>query len=166
MKQKITSFLWFNGEAEEAAKFYVSIFKNSKITSLSRNPEEAGRATGRPKGSVMTVGFRLDGQDFVAMNGGPGVKFNEAISLMVSCRTQAELDRFWKKLAAGGKAVQCGWLKDRYGVSWQIVPEGLFKLLDARNPAATGRVMNAVMQMTKLDMKKLKAAYNAKTKAG
>ena len=114
----------------------------------------------------MTVGFRLDGQDFVAMNGGPGVKFNEAISLMVSCRTQAELDRFWKKLAAGGKAVQCGWLKDRYGVSWQIVPEGLFKLLDARNPAATGRVMNAVMQMTKLDMKKLKAAYNAKTKAG
>src|SRR6266496_1745533 len=118
--QKITPFLWFDDNAEEAVKFYTSIFKNSKIGKIARYGEAGEKAAGRPAGSVMTVEFQIEGQEFVALNGGPVFKINEAISFVVNCRTQAELDRYWKKLCAGGKAVQCGWLKDRYGVSWQI----------------------------------------------
>src|SRR5918999_295275 len=120
--QRISVCLWFDGQAEEAVDFYVSIFKNSRVRGLTRYDEEGARVAGRPKGSVMTVDFELDGQPFVALNGGPLFTFTEAISLVVSCQTQAEVDTFWTRLSAGGQEVQCGWLKDRYGVSWQIVP--------------------------------------------
>jgi prepilin-type processing-associated H-X9-DG protein len=151
--QKVSPFLWFDGHAEEAAKFYTSIFPNSRLTHTSRYPE----GTPAPKGSVMTVGFELSGQAFTAMNGGPGFPFTQAVSLVVSCETQAEIDEYWEKLTAyGGKPVQCGWLTDRFGLSWQVVPANIFDLIS--NPATSGRVMQAVMQMVKLDIATLKAA--------
>jgi predicted 3-demethylubiquinone-9 3-methyltransferase (glyoxalase superfamily) len=161
--QKITPFLWFNNEAEEAAKFYTSIFKNSRIGKIARYDDAASKASGRPAGSVMTVAFKLNGQDFVALNGGPHFKFTEAISLVVNCDTQAELDRYWKKLTSGGgKAVQCGWLKDKYGLSWQIVPTILGKLAADKDRAKANRVMQVVMTSVKLDIKKLKRAAKGK----
>ena len=158
--QGISPMLWFNGQAEEAANFYVAIFKNSRIKSVARY----GEAGPGPKGSVMTVGFELDGQSFTALNGGPIYKFNEAISLVVHCESQAEVDYYWDKLTAGGQAVQCGgWLKDRFGLSWQIVPETLLELVQHKDPEKTNRVMGALMQMTKLDIEGLKKAAAGRT---
>jgi predicted 3-demethylubiquinone-9 3-methyltransferase (glyoxalase superfamily) len=156
--QKITPFLWFNNQAEQAAKFYTSIFKNSRIGAIARYDPAAEKVSGRPAGSVMTVEFQLEGQDFVALNGGPQFKFTEAISFVVSCTTQAGVDRFWNKLSAGGKKVQCGWLKDKYGVSWQIVPTVLGELLSSRDASKSQRVMQAMLKMVKLDIRKLKQA--------
>jgi predicted 3-demethylubiquinone-9 3-methyltransferase (glyoxalase superfamily) len=157
IKQRITPCLWFDGQAEEAANFYVSVFENSRITAVSRY----GDAGPGPKGSVMTIGFELDGQAFTGLNGGPQFKFTEAISLIVNCETQAELDHYWEKLSAGGQEVQCGWLKDKFGVSWQIVPAALWELVQDKDPAKSQRVMAALMQMTKLDIAKLKQAYDS-----
>jgi predicted 3-demethylubiquinone-9 3-methyltransferase (glyoxalase superfamily) len=156
--QKITPFLWFKDNAEEAVKFYTSIFKNSRITKIARYGEEGEKVSGRPKGSVMTIEFELEGQQFVALNGGPHFKFTEAVSFVVNCRTQAEVDQFWKKLSAGGQEIQCGWLKDKYGLSWQIVPTILGELLSDKDAAKSHRVMLAMLQMVKLDIKKLKQA--------
>ena len=155
---KITPFLWFDDQAEEAVKFYISIFRNSRITSITRYDENAAKASGNPKGSVMTVSFELDGQPFTALNGGPAFKFTEAVSFMVNCRTQAEVDRFWKRLSEGGAEGQCGWLKDKFGLSWQIVPTVLLPLLADKDAAVAQRVMQAMLQMTKLDIGKLKRA--------
>jgi len=163
--QKITPFLWFDNQAEAAAKFYTSIFKKSKILEVTRYNEGGAKASGRPKGSVMTVRFRLESQDFVALNGGPHFKFNEAVSFVVNCRTQAEVDYFWKKLSAGGKEIQCGWLKDKYGVIWQIVPTILGELLSDRDPAKSERVMEALIRMVKLDIRQLKQAYGSSGRA-
>jgi predicted 3-demethylubiquinone-9 3-methyltransferase (glyoxalase superfamily) len=157
IKQRITPFLWFDGQAEEAANFYVSIFPNSKVSSTSRY----GEAGPGPKGSVMTIAFNLDGLSFTALNGGPMFKFTEAISLVVHCETQAEVDHYWDKLSAGGQQVQCGWLKDRYGLSWQIVPDALIELVQDKDPAKSQRVMAAMMQMKKIDIAGLKAAHAA-----
>src|SRR5881397_138995 len=151
--QKITPFLWFDSQAEEAVKFYTSIFKNSKIGKIARYGEEGEQVSGRPAGSVMTVEFQLEGQEFVALNGGPHFKFTEAISFVVSCQNQEEVDYFWDKLTAdGGKPGQCGWLKDKFGVSWQIVPSALPELLQNKDPEKSKRVMKALMQMHKLDI--------------
>src|SRR3990170_5155130 len=139
-KQKIRTFLWFDGNAEDAAKHYVSIFKNSKILSVTRY----GDAGPGPKGSVMTVNFQLEGQEFIALNGGPHFKFTEAISLLVNCDTQREVDELWSKLSAGGEESQCGWLKDKYGLSWQIIPTALFELMLDRDPGKSKRVMEAM----------------------
>jgi len=152
--QRITPFLWFDGQAEEAAKFYTAIFKNSKIGKTSRYGEGAPQ----PKGSVMTVELELDGQKFIAFNGGPMFKFNEAISFVVSCETQAEIDDYWSKLTAGGQGEQCGWLKDKYGLAWQIVPSNFGELVGSQDPAKSQRVMMAMMQMKKLDIAQLRAA--------
>ena len=160
--QKITPFLWFDNQAEEAVKFYTSIFKNSRIGKIARYGEEGEQVSGRPKGSVMTVEFQLEGQEFVALNGGPHFKFTEAISFVVNCKTQAEVDKFWKNLSAGGKEVQCGWLKDKFGLSWQIVPTVLGELLSDKDAAKSQRVMQAMLKMVKLDIKKLKEAYAGK----
>lgn len=160
--QKITPFLWFNDQAEEAVKFYTSIFKKSKILNVVRYGEEAANKSGRPSGSVMTVVFEIEGQRFIALNGGPHFKFTEAVSFVVSCKTQAEVDRFWKKLSAGGQESQCGWLKDKYGLSWQIVPSALGDLLGSRDAEKNRRVMQAILQMRKLDIKALKKAYSGK----
>ena len=157
IKPRITPCLWFDGQAEEAANFYVSVFENSRITAVSRY----GDAGPGPKGSVMTIGFELDGQAFTGLNGGPQFKFTEAISLIVNCETQAELDRYWEKLSAGGQEVQCGWLKDKFGLSWQIVPTALWELVQDKDPVKSQRVMAALMQMTKLDIAKLKQAYES-----
>jgi predicted 3-demethylubiquinone-9 3-methyltransferase (glyoxalase superfamily) len=157
IKQRITPFLWFDGQAEEAANFYVSIFPNSKVCATSRY----GEAGPGPKGSVMTVAFDLDGLSFTALNGGPMFRFTEAISLVVHCETQAEVDHYWDKLSAGGQQVQCGWLKDKYGLSWQIVPDALIELVQDKDPAKSQRVMAAMMQMKKIDIAGLKAAYAA-----
>jgi predicted 3-demethylubiquinone-9 3-methyltransferase (glyoxalase superfamily) len=156
--QKITPFLWFNDNAEEAVKFYTSSFKNSRIGKIARYDEAGAKASGRPAGSVMTVEFQLEGQEFVALKGGPHFKFNEAVSFVVNCETQAEVDRYWSRLSAGGKEVQCGWLKDKYGVSWQVVPTILGKLLSDKDAAKAQRVMQAMLKMVKLDIKKLKQA--------
>ena len=160
--QKITPCLWFNDQAEEAAKFYVSIFKDSKILAVTHYGEAAANASGRPKGSVMTVKFQLAGQEFLALNGGPHFKFTEAISLIVDCRTQKELDAFWDKLSAGGSKDRCGWLKDRYGLSWQIVPTILGKMLSSKDSQKSQRLMEALLQMDKLDIKPLKKAHAGK----
>jgi len=160
--QKITPFLWFDDNAEEAVKFYISIFKNSKIGKIARYDEAGEKASGRPKGSVMTVEFELEGQEFVALNGGPHFKFTEAISFVVNCETQEEVDYYWEKLSAGGKEVQCGWLKDKYGLSWQIVPTVLGELLGDKDAAKAQRVMDAMLKMVKLDIKKLKQAAKQK----
>jgi predicted 3-demethylubiquinone-9 3-methyltransferase (glyoxalase superfamily) len=159
--QKITPFLWFDGKAEEAANFYTSVFKNSKIVSVARYGEEGAKASGRPKGTAMTVAFQLDGQEFVALNGGPHFKFTEAISFVVNCKTQEEVDHYWEKLSTGGdeKAQQCGWLKDKYGLSWQIVPTVLGEMLQDKDPKKSERVMEALLKMKKLDIKTLKQAY-------
>jgi predicted 3-demethylubiquinone-9 3-methyltransferase (glyoxalase superfamily) len=151
--QKITPFLWFDSQAEEAAKFYVSIFKNSRIREVTRY----GESGPGPKGSVMTVAFELDGQEFIGLNGGPVFKFTEAVSFVVNCETQQELDEFWEKLSAGGQEVQCGWLKDKYGMSWQIVPAILGQLM--QDPKRSEKVMKALLQMKKLDITALKRAY-------
>jgi predicted 3-demethylubiquinone-9 3-methyltransferase (glyoxalase superfamily) len=156
--QKITPFLWFDDQAEEAVKFYTSIFKNSKVGKISRYDKAGEKAAGRPAGSVMTVEFQLEGQKFIALNGGPIFKFNESISFVVNCKTQAEVDKYWRKFSAGGKEVQCGWLKDKYGLSWQIVPTILGELLSGKDAAKSQRVMEAMLKMVKLDIKKLKQA--------
>ncbi|MGH8461953.1 MAG: VOC family protein [Stenotrophobium sp.] len=155
MSNRITPCLWFDTQAEEAVKFYTSIFKSSKIGAISHY----GDGAPMPKGTVLVVQFQLDGQDYMALNGGPLFKFTEAVSLVVNCDTQQEVDYYWEKLCAGGAPVQCGWLKDRYGLSWQIVPTILGKLMQVDNPAGWGRVMQAMMQMVKLDIKALEKAY-------
>ncbi len=158
--RKITPFLWFDDQAEQAAKFYASIFKNSRIKSVHRYNKTGAKASGRPKGSVMTVSFQLAGQDFTALNGGPVFKFNESLSFVVNCANQEEVDYFWRRLTSGGgKQSQCGWLKDRYGLSWQIVPTAAIKLLTDRNPAKSERVMAAILKMRKLDLKTLRHAH-------
>jgi predicted 3-demethylubiquinone-9 3-methyltransferase (glyoxalase superfamily) len=154
--QRITPFLWFDNQAEEAAEFYASIFPNSRVSKVVRYGE-AG--PGKP-GSAMTVQFELDGQYFVALNGGPHFKFTEAISFVVNCKTQEEVDAYWEKLSAGGAEVQCGWLKDKFGLSWQIVPSVLSELLSAADPARSQRVMKALMTMKKLDIRKLQQAHD------
>ena len=152
--QKITPFLWYESEAEEAANFYVSIFKNSKVGEITRYDEASAKASGRPAGTVMTVAFELEGQQFVALNGGPHFKFTEAVSFVVNCATQEEIDHFWEKLTAnGGQEVQCGWLKDRFGLSWQIVPTVLSELIKKSD-----KVMAALMPMKKLDIAELRRA--------
>ena len=161
--QKITPFLWFNDDAEAAAKFYTSIFKKSKLGTIARYEKAGEKVSGRPAGSVMTVDFQIEGQDFIALNGGPLFKFNESISFVVNCMTQAEVDYYWKKLTAGGgKPVQCGWLKDKFGVSWQVVPTTLNELMSGKDAAKSQRVMEAMLKMVKLDIKKLKAAARGK----
>jgi len=160
--QRITPFLWFDDQAEQAAKFYTFIFKNSKVGKIARYDEAGAKVSGRPAGSVMTVEFKLNGQEFVALNGGPIFPFTEAISLVVNCKTQAEVDYYWKKLSAGGKEVQCGWLKDKYGLSWQVVPTVLNKLMSSKDAAKAHRVMEAMLKMVKLDVKKLKEAAKGK----
>jgi predicted 3-demethylubiquinone-9 3-methyltransferase (glyoxalase superfamily) len=154
--QKITPFLWFDNQAEEAMNFYVSIFKNSKVLGVTRY----GEAGPGPKGTVMTARFQLEGQEFVALNGGPHFKFTEAISFVVNCETQKEVDEYWEKLLAdGGKTQQCGWLKDKFGLSWQIVPTVLVEMLQEKDPEKSQRVMQVMMQMVKIDIQGLKQAY-------
>jgi predicted 3-demethylubiquinone-9 3-methyltransferase (glyoxalase superfamily) len=155
---RISVCLWFDDQAEEAVKFYVSIFKNSKIGGVARYDEEGARAAGRPKGSVMTVSFELDGQPFIALNGGPVFTFTEAVSLVVNCETQDEVDSYWAKLSAGGEEVQCGWLKDRFGLSWQIVPRVLPEMLQDKDPEKSRRVMAAMLKMKKIDIAALQKA--------
>jgi predicted 3-demethylubiquinone-9 3-methyltransferase (glyoxalase superfamily) len=158
--QKITPFLWFDNNAEEAVNFYVSIFKNSKVGKVTRYNEASAKAAGRPKGSVMTAEFQLEGQNFVAINGGPHFKFTEAISFVVDCETQEEVDYFWEKLTAdGGQESQCAWLKDKYGLSWQIVPRVLIEMLQDKDAQKAQRVMEAMLQMRKIDIATLKRAY-------
>jgi predicted 3-demethylubiquinone-9 3-methyltransferase (glyoxalase superfamily) len=160
--QRITPFLWFDHQAEEAANFYVSIFENSRIQSTTRYDEEGAKAAGRPKGSVMTVAFELDGQEFTALNGGPLFKFTEAMSLVVKCETQEEVDHFWERLSAGGQEVQCGWLKDRFGVSWQVVPTALVEMLQDKDPQKSKRVMAAMLKMKKISIEPLRQAYEGR----
>jgi predicted 3-demethylubiquinone-9 3-methyltransferase (glyoxalase superfamily) len=150
--------LWFDGKAEEAANFYVSIFKNSKITSVSRY----GDAGPLPKGTVMVVTFELDGEKFMGLNGGPQFKFSEAVSFVVRCETQQQVDHLWEKLSAGGQTQSCGWLKDKFGVSWQIVPNGLAEMLGTKDAAKAKRVLAAMMPMSKLDLAKLQKAHDGK----
>ncbi len=163
--QKITPFLWFDDQAEEAVKFYTSIFKNSKVGKILRYGEEAARISesGRPPGSVLTIEFELEGQKFTALNGGPEFKFNESISFVVNCETQEEVDYFWEKLTAdGGQESQCSWLKDKFGVSWQVVPAVLIEMLQDKDSEKAERVMKAMLQMQKIDIKTLKQAYAGK----
>ena len=155
--QKITPFLWFDDKAEEAANFYTSIFKDSKILDISRY----GDAGPGPKGTVMMATFQIEGQEFMALNGGPHYTFSPAISFFVSCETQAEVDELWEKLTAGGREVQCGWLQDKFGVSWQIVPKTLMELMRDKDPVKSQRVFKAMLQMTKIDIEGLKRAYRA-----
>jgi len=155
--RKITPCLWFDGKAEEAAAFYTSIFNNSKIVDMSRY----GGAGPGPKGSVMSVTFQLEGQDFIALNGGPQFTFTPAISLFVSCETQGELDRFWEKFSDGGETQGCGWIKDRFGLSWQIAPAGLQGVLQDKDPAKATKAMQAMLKMTKLDIAALREAKEA-----
>jgi len=157
-KQKITTYLWFDKSAEDAANHYISIFKNSKILSVTRY----GDAGPGPKGAAMIVKFQLEGQEFIALNGGPHFKFTEAISLLVDCDTQKEVDELWTKLSAGGKESQCGWLKDKFGLSWQIIPSTLFRLMQDPDPAKAKRVMEAMLQMKKIDIAGLEQASNKK----
>jgi predicted 3-demethylubiquinone-9 3-methyltransferase (glyoxalase superfamily) len=159
--QKITPFLWFDHQAENAVKFYTAIFKNSKVGRILRYGEEAAKisSTGRPVGSVLTIEFEMQGQKFVALNGGPLFKFNESISFVVNCETQEEVDYFWEKLTAdGGHESQCGWLKDKFGVSWQVVPTVLIDMLHDKDPRKSERVMQVMLQMQKIDINKLKEA--------
>jgi predicted 3-demethylubiquinone-9 3-methyltransferase (glyoxalase superfamily) len=162
--QKISPCLWFDDQGEEAAKFYTSIFKDSKIGDVTRYGKEGYEIHGREEGTVMTVEFEIEGQKFLALNGGPIFKFNEAISFQVYCETQEEVDYYWKKLSEGGdeKAQQCGWLKDKYGVSWQIVPTILIRMLKDKDSEKSQRVMKAMLQMHKLDISTLKKAYEEK----
>lgn len=160
--QRISPCLWFADQAEEAAKFYVGVFKNSRIATVTRYPEAGFETHHRPAGSVMTVAFELDGQNFTALNGGPAFTFNEAVSFEINCSTQEEIDYYWDKLSAGGdpKAQACGWLKDRFGLSWQVVPSGMEEMLkDEKSPGAQ-RAMEAMLRMKKLDMAALQRAYD------
>jgi predicted 3-demethylubiquinone-9 3-methyltransferase (glyoxalase superfamily) len=156
--QKIIPFLWFDDQAEEAVRLYTSLVKNSKINSISRYQKD----TPGPEGKVMTVSFQLDGQEFTALNGGPIFKFTEAISFLINCDSQAEVDELWEKLSAGGEKGQCGWLKDKFGLSWQIVPTALGELLSGPDPEASQRVIQAMLKMKKLDIGLLKQAYSQK----
>ncbi len=160
--QKITPFLWFEDKAEEAAKYYTSVFKNAKINKTTYYPAAAEEVSGKPKGSVMTVEFELNGEHFTALNGGkvPGFEFSPAISFVVSCDDQAEIDRLWGELSTVPEAEQCGWCKDKYGITWQIVPTALDKMLSDPDPAKVERVTAAFMPMKKLDIAKLETAYN------
>ena len=155
--QKITPFLWFNGQAEEAANLYTSLFKNSKIGSIARY----GEAGPGPKGTVMSVTFQLNGQEFIALNGGPQFTFSPAVSFLVSCETQEEVDRLWEKLSEGGRKDRCGWLQDKYGLSWQIVPSVLGTMLHDKDPEKSRKVMKAMLQMDKIDIARLEQAYEA-----
>lgn len=157
--QKITPFLWFDTRAEEAANFYVSVFKNSRIKNTTRYDAESARASGQPEGSIMTVEFQLEGQNFIALNGGPQFKFSEAISFSVDCKTQEEVDDLWEKLTEGGEEGPCGWLKDKYGLSWQIVPTVLVEMLKDGDAEKGRRVTRAMLQMKKLDIAALRRAY-------
>jgi predicted 3-demethylubiquinone-9 3-methyltransferase (glyoxalase superfamily) len=164
LSQRLTSCLWFDDQAEEAANYYVSIFKDSQVNSITRYSSAGQEFHHRPEGSVMVVGFELDGHSFTALNGGPLFKFTEAVSFQVNCKTQDEIDYYWGRLAEGGdpKAQQCGWLKDKYGLSWQVVPAGMEEMLkDAESPGAQ-RAMNAMMQMKKVDMDALQRAYEGR----
>lgn len=154
--QKITPFLWFDNQAEEAMNFYVSIFKNSRVGKVTRY----GESGPGPKGTVMSATFQLEGQDFMALNGGPHFSFTPAISLFVNCETQEEVDELWEKLSEGGAKERCGWLKDKYGLSWQIIPSALGKLMQDKNPAKAKSVMTAMLQMSKIDIKLLQQAYD------
>src|SRR5438552_8439802 len=163
--QKITPFLWFDDQAEEAVKFYTSVFKNSKVGRILRYSEEVAKISqsGVAAGSVLTIEFEIEGQKFVALNGGPQFKFNESVSFVVNCETQEEVDYFWEKLTAdGGQESQCGWLKDKFGLSWQVVPTVLIDMLHDKDAKKSERVMNAMMQMQKIDIEKLQAAYAGK----
>ena len=163
--QKITPFLWFDDQAEEAVKFYASIFKNSKVGKILSYGEEAAKVSqsGRPVGSVLTIEFEIEGQKFTALNGGPQFKFNESVSFVVNCDTQEEVDCFWDKLTTdGGQESACGWLKDKFGLSWQVVPRALIDMLQDKDPKKSERVIKAMLQMQKLDIKTLKDAYAGK----
>ena len=155
--QKITPFLWFDGNAEEAVNFYVSILKNSKVLGVTRY----GEAGPGPAGTVLTVDFQLEGQEFIALNGGPQFKFTEAVSFAVNCETQEEIDELWEKLSEGGEKSSCGWLKDKYGLSWQVVPSVLGEMMQDKDPERANRVMEAILKMDKLDIKALKRAYES-----
>ena len=159
--QKITPCLWFDNQAEEAAKFYVSLFENSAMGAVTRYGKEGFEVHGRPEGSVLSVNFSLEGQEFTALNGGPHFKFSEAISFVVKCETQTEVDHYWDELGEGGdeRARQCGWLKDKYGVSWQIVPAALFEMMAGTDRIKSERAMRAMLQMKKLDLATLRRAY-------
>jgi predicted 3-demethylubiquinone-9 3-methyltransferase (glyoxalase superfamily) len=157
-KQKITPFLWFDSQAEEAANFYSSIFKNSRVISVTRYDEKSAQASGRPKDSAMTAEFELEGQRFVALNGGPHFKFTEAVSFVINCETQEEVDEFWNKLTEGGQESQCGWLKDKFGLSWQVVPTILPELFKTKDPQKAQSVSEALMKMKKIDIDALKKA--------
>jgi predicted 3-demethylubiquinone-9 3-methyltransferase (glyoxalase superfamily) len=157
--QKITPFLWFDDKAEEAANYYTSIFNNSRIESITRYGAEGAEVSGRPEGTAMTVTFHLDGQDFMALNGGPQFTFSPATSFLVNCETQEEVDHLWDKLSEGGETQQCGWLTDKYGVTWQIVPTVLGELMQDQDPEKSGRVMQAMLQMVKIDIAGLRRAY-------
>jgi predicted 3-demethylubiquinone-9 3-methyltransferase (glyoxalase superfamily) len=154
--QRITPFLWFDGKAEEAAKFYVSIFKNSRIGTVNRYGDHGPG----PKGTVMIATFQIDGQDFIALNGGPQFKFTPAVSFVVNCETQEEVDHYWDQLSEGGTQQRCGWLQDQFGVSWQIVPTALARLMSSPDREKTGRVMAALMQMQKIDVERLQQAFD------
>ena len=157
-KSKITPFLWFNDNAEEAVNFYVTVFDHSEVETVTHYDKASAKASGRPEGTVMTISFELDGQEFIALNGGPEFKFTPAVSFVVNCETQPEIDYFWEKLSEGGKEVACGWLEDKYGVSWQIVPEVLGELMKNKDSKKSGRVMEALMKMKKLDIEALEEA--------
>jgi predicted 3-demethylubiquinone-9 3-methyltransferase (glyoxalase superfamily) len=162
IKQRISVCLWFDGQAEEAARFYAGIFGNSSVGGGAHYDDETSKSSGQPKGSVMTVKFTLDGQEFMGLNGGPIFKFTEAMSLVVACEDQAELDHFWTRLSEGGEEVQCGWLKDKFGVSWQVVPAVLEEMMRDKDPEKPRRVMAAVLKMKKLDIATLKKAYEGR----
>lgn len=159
--QRIAPCLWFDDQAEESAKFYTGIFRNSRIVKIARYTEAGREVHGRPAGTVMTVAFELDGQSFTALNGGPMFKFNEAISFQVNCETQEEVNYYWEKLSEGGdkKSQQCGWLKDKYGASWQVVPRALIDMMTDPDPEKSGRAMKAMLQMKKIDIAALERAY-------
>jgi predicted 3-demethylubiquinone-9 3-methyltransferase (glyoxalase superfamily) len=159
--QKITPCLWFDDNAEEAVNHYLSIIKNSKIGTIARYGKEGAAISGRPEGSVMTISFSLDGQQFIALNGGPLFKFSPATSFMINCETQQEVDDLWEKLSAGGQREQCGWLKDKYGLSWQIVPVALGEMLQDRDAKKGQKVMQALLQMEKIDIARLRQAYQS-----
>lgn len=159
----ITPCLWFDGQGEEAARFYASVFSNSKIGKISRYDEASAAASGQPAGSALTVEFELAGQSFLALNGGPQFQFSEAVSFVVHCEDQNEVDHYWSRLVDGGEESMCGWLKDRFGVSWQIVPIQLSELMTGPDTAASGRVMQALLQMRKLDVAALQRAYDGET---
>ena len=160
--QKITPCLWFDSKAEEAARFYVSVFKNARIGRISRYGDEGFEIHGRPEGSVMTVEFEIEGQPFTALNGGPHFKFNEAISFQMPCETQEEIDHYWKRLSAGGEIQQCGWLKDKFGVSWQIFPADLPAMMRDTDKTKATRAMHAMLGMKKFDIAELRAAYEGR----